>query len=172
MEALSGREGGCTLTGVIVIGNQLSLAHVGDTRAYLYRSGESEGMFKALTQDHSLVRALIASGVLSEDEARSSPDRNKVLRSLGSLRQPQEGYVDDLRAALPDLRDAAMPLKLGDLLLLLSDGVWGDLEDGSLRAIVTAHAENPRELVDALIAEVLKVGAFDNATALAIRRVA
>lgn len=172
LEALSGREGGCTFTGVVVIGNQLSVAHVGDTRAYLYRSVENEGTFQALTQDHSLVRALVANGVLSEAEARNSPDRNKVLRSLGSLKQPQEGYVDDLRTVLPDLHDATMPLEFGDLLLLLSDGVWGDLEDGSLQAIVAAHAEDPRRLVNALIAEVLEVGASDNATAVAIRRMA
>ncbi len=80
--------------------------------------------------------------------------------------------MDDLRAVLPDLHDATMPLEFGDLLLLLSDGVWGDLEDGSLQAIVAAHAEDPRRLVNALIAEVLEVGASDNATAVAIRRVA
>lgn len=172
LEALSGREGGCTFTGVVVIGNQLSLAHVGDTRAYLYRSVKSESRFQALTQDHSVVRALVANGVLSEAEARNSPDRNKVLRSLGSLRQPQEGYVDDLRAVVPDSHDATMPLEFGDLLLLLSDGVWGDLEDGSLQATVAVHAEDPRGLVNALIAEVLEGGASDNATAVAIRRVA
>lgn len=176
VEALAGREGGCTFTGVVVLGERLSLAHVGDTRAYLYEpaaAGPQDsggGGFTQLTRDHSLVSALVANGVLSEEEARNSPDRNKVLRSLGSLRQPQTGYVDDLSAVLADAPHAAVPLKLGDLLLLLSDGVWGDLEDEALRATVTALADDPRGLVDALIAAVLEVGASDNATALAIRR--
>lgn len=169
LEALSGRNGGCTFTGVVVLGERLSLAHVGDTRAYRYRQGEG---LRALTHDHSLVRALVANGVLSEEEARTSPDRNKVLRSLGSLRAPQAGYVDDLRAALPEAQDATVPLLPGDLVLLVSDGVWGELDEAALAALVADHTEAPRDLVKALIDAVLEAGASDNAAVVALRRVA
>lgn len=163
LEVLSGQEGGCTLTGVVIIGDRLSLAHVGDTRAYLF----SAQSLAPLTKDHSLANALIANGVITEQEARTSPDRNKILRSLGSVRRHQEGYVDGLTPARPA---QTLTLAAGDVVLLVSDGVWGEVSDERVRVALAQH-DDPQALAEALVDDALQAGAPDNATALAIRRV-
>ena len=66
----------------------------------------ADGVLTRLTADHSLVAAMVASGVISAEEAEGHPDSNKVLRSLGSQRELPESYVDGLEAAFgaPSLR--------------------------------------------------------------------
>lgn len=157
----AGRQSGTTCTVVAVHGDELTLGHVGDTRAYLLR----DGALTRLTNDHSLVAAMVASGVLSPDEARGHPDSNKVLRSLGGQRELPEGYVDSLAAAYgqPTLR-----LQSGDWLLLCTDGVWGTVDDATLREVLLA-APDPQAVARALVDRALVAGAPDNATALVAR---
>jgi len=163
LDAMSGQDGGCTFTGAILVGSRLSLAHVGDTRAYLYRA---QGLMR-LTRDHSLVDALLASGMITEAEAQRSPDRHKVLRSLGSVRQRQEGYIDTLSAAQQPL---SITLEPGEGLLLISDGVWGELKDEQVNDLAKAQMNDPRALAEALVQEALRAGAPDNATAVVVLR--
>lgn len=85
-----GRDLGTTITCIAVHDGELTLAHVGDTRAYLLR----DGVLTRLTADHSLVAAMVASGVIAPEEAQGHPDSNRVLRSLGSQRELPPGYVD------------------------------------------------------------------------------
>lgn len=157
LNALQGQEGGCAFSGVLIRGDSLTLGHVGDTRTYLARGGQ----VRQLSQDHSLVAALVASGQISEQEAETHPDRNVILRSLGSLRQPQERYVQTLEEPLA--------LLTGDRVLLVSDGVWGQLSAARLEERLTAPGD-PQSVVDALIGDALAAGAPDNATALLIER--
>ena len=163
LEVLSGQDGGCTLTGVVMMGNRLSLAHVGDTRAYL-ASGQG---LAPLTKDHSLVNALLANGMITAEEAQTSPDRNKILRSLGSVRRVQAGYIDGLE---PVHSARTMTLAAGDTLILMSDGVWGEVDDARLRILVEHHADDSQALAEALVDEALQAGAPDNATALVVKR--
>jgi PPM family protein phosphatase len=157
-----GREMGTTLTCVEVTGGELTLAHVGDTRAYLLRAGT----LAQLTVDHSLVAAMVTSGVLSKEEARGHPDSNKVLRSLGSQRRlPDEGYVDTLEDAYGS---PMLALEPDDLLLLCSDGVWGSVPDEQIAALLAQGPDSPAA-ARALIAEALRAGAPDNAAALVAR---
>ena len=157
LQAMDGRDGGCTLSGVQIDGDRLQLAHVGDTRAYHLSGGE----LRQLSQDHSFVAALVASGQMTPEEAERSSERNKVLRSLGSLRQPQDGYVQVLEA----------PLKLlkGDRILLVSDGVWGEVPLPALKDVLAQP--DPQAAVDRLIDLSLEAGAPDNVTALLVERV-
>src|SRR5207237_4537913 len=104
-------------------------AHVGDTRAYLLRDGQ----IVQLTRDHSLVAAMVASGMLTAAEARGHPASSQVLRSLGGQRQLPDDYIDDLSAAHGS---TTLDLRPDDYLLLCSDGVWGTLEDSDLARIV------------------------------------
>jgi PPM family protein phosphatase len=159
--AACGRQMGTTVTCVAVQDGELTLAHVGDTRAYLLRAG----VLTQLTADHSLVAAMVASGVLTAEEARGHPDSNKVLRSLGSQRELPDGYVDSLEAAFgqPSLR-----LEPGDWLVLCSDGVWGSVEDAEIRATVVAAADCPT-VARTLVERALEAGAPDNATAVVAR---
>jgi len=109
-----GRQLGTTATCVFIDDGKLTLGHVGDTRAYFMRNGS----LTHLTEDHSLVAAMVASGVLTKEEAQGHPDSNKVLRSLGSQRELPDRYVDDLSAALGE---PSLQLEPGDWLLLCSD---------------------------------------------------
>jgi protein phosphatase len=159
--AAAGRQVGTTLTCVLVQDGELTLGHVGDTRAYLLR-GER---LSQLTVDHSLVASMVASGVLTPEEARGHPDSNKVLRSLGGRRELPERYVDDLAAAYgqPSLR-----LEPGDWLLLCSDGVWGSVEDERISATLRQAADCPAA-VRSLLEQALRAGAPDNAAAVVAR---
>ena len=162
LTALEGRNGGCTFTGIVAQADRVTLAHVGDSRAYLVNDGGIE----RLTRDHSLVGALLANGEITEEEARRSPDRGKILRSLGSLRTYQQHYVDRLTAT----RDrATLALRPGDTIVLCTDGVCGEVDDDRIAAIV-AEARGPREIAAALIRAALDAGAPDNATAVVLVR--
>jgi serine/threonine protein phosphatase PrpC len=104
---------------------------------------------------------MVASGQMTPEEAQDSPERNKVLRSLGSLRVPQANYVQTL--------DEPLDLAVGDRVLLVSDGVWGEVPDSVLTPLLETLPL--QALVDRLIALALEAGAPDNATALAVERV-
>jgi protein phosphatase len=135
---------------------------VGDTRIYLWRQGQ----LRQLTRDHSLVAALVTSQMITREEAMRHPDRNQVLRSLGSLRQPQEGYVETLEATTGQL---SATLELGEALLLVSDGVWGEVSEAQMAQILN-QAESSQAAAEALVQRALEAGAPDNATALIVRR--
>lgn len=162
--AAHGRNLGTTITCAVVHGGVLTLAHVGDTRAYLLR----DGVLTRLTADHSLVAAMVASGVISAEEAEGHPDSNKVLRSLGSQRELPAGYVDGLQAAYGT---PSLTLVAGDWLVLCSDGVWGTVADREIQ-IVTAEALSCQNAARALVDRALQGGAPDNATAIVARAVA
>jgi len=159
--ASQGRNLGTTITCAVVHDGELTLAHVGDTRAYLLR----DGVLTRLTADHSLVAAMVASGVITPEEAEGHPDSNKVLRSLGSQRELPAGYVDGLEAAYgqPTLR-----LEPDDRLLLCSDGVWGTVPDPEIQVVLT-EALNCPIAARALVDRALAGGAPDNATAVVAR---
>jgi serine/threonine protein phosphatase PrpC len=155
---MQGRDGGCTLTGVEIHGTRLQLGHVGDTRAYVAQGGEVQ----QLSKDHSYVAAMVASGQMTPEEAQVSPERNKVLRSLGSLRAAQDNYVQ----VLPE----PLELPVGSRVLLVSDGVWGEVPPPTLHDLLL-HEPSLQGLVDRLIELSLESGAPDNVTALVIERV-
>jgi PPM family protein phosphatase len=164
LEALSGQDGGCTFTAAILFGDRLSLAHVGDTRAYLCRAGN----LTPLTKDHSLVSAMLASGMITEKEAETSPDRNKVLRSLGSVRQQKENYIDDLSITM---HEPTLKVEPGDIITMVSDGVWGEVKEERLLGVIKANPADAQAIANGLVKEALEAGAPDNATALIVMRV-
>jgi protein phosphatase len=162
--AANGRQLGTTITCVVVQDGELTLGHVGDTRAYLLR----KGVLTQITADHSLVAAMVASGVISKEEAHGHPDSNKVLRSLGSQRELKEGYVDDLAAGYGQ---SSLRLEPGDWLMLCSDGVWGSVEDAEIQTVL-AEAMDCATAARTLIDRALQGGAPDNATTVVARAIA
>jgi PPM family protein phosphatase len=113
------------------------VAHVGDSRAYLWR----EGVLEQITRDHSWVEEQIASGALSEGEARSHPWRNLVTRALAG-------------AEPPDVEITPVALERGDRVLICSDGLTTPLTDAAIQdemnKVPKGHAETIcRALVDA-----------------------
>jgi serine/threonine protein phosphatase PrpC len=110
---------GTTIVALLADGDQVALAHVGDSRAYLIR----DGAIRRLTEDHTVVGELVRRGEISEWVAGRHPQRHVLLRALGVIRT-----VD------PDLLELA-PVD-GDLFLLCSDGLTGHVEDEEIAELV------------------------------------
>jgi serine/threonine protein phosphatase PrpC len=103
--------------------SRLSIAHVGDSRAYLLRHGQ----FRQLTTDHSLVEEQIKEGLLTREEAQNSLNRNMITRALGYRER-----------VVPDIIEPK--LEPGDKLLLCSDGLTTMLSDQEIQQIVMLNA--------------------------------
>ena len=180
LDVLAGSSGGCTLTGVVVLDDRLTLAHVGDSRAYLH--SRVRGL-QLLSRDHSQIKALLDSGLITEDEAAASEDTNQILRALGDGRQDvlAEEYVDTLGGlkdpAGESVHGETLGLHVGDLVLLMSDGIWGSWEyresviSEALSEVITKADREPQAVADALVQAALDAGADDNATIVVLKRV-
>ncbi|MGA8896259.1 MAG: protein phosphatase 2C domain-containing protein [Planktothrix agardhii] len=155
------RDGGTTLSITLAVGQDLAIAHVGDSRIYLLRQGED---IRQLSEDHSLVAMLVASGQITHEESLDHPDRNVLTKSIGSKRRLSDGYVQQLSRSGQNL---SLPLENGDILLLCSDGVW-DLVSNEEIAKIFTHHQTLQTAVDEVINCVLQRGAPDNATLLAL----
>jgi serine/threonine protein phosphatase PrpC len=140
----TGRPSGTTFSGVVLMGRQLIIAHVGDSRIYL---GGPDGL-RPLTEDHSVVARLVEMGQMTADEVRSNPQRNALYRSLGG--------GDDVV-----VQTGRHAWKGGDWVLLCSDGLW-DLLDESELAAVLAETPDPDEAADTMIALANERGGRDN----------
>ena len=138
---------GTTLTALLTDGVRVALVHVGDSRAYLLRDAE----LTQLTRDHTYVQTLVDAGVLSPDEVRGHPRRNVVLQA-----------VDGERPASPDLD--LVDVRVGDRLLVCSDGLSDLVEDEQVRECLEAGA--PQDAANALVDAALSVGGRDNVTCL------
>ncbi|RYC13217.1 MerR family transcriptional regulator [Nocardioides zhouii] len=146
-EAVTSRasaKGGTTLTALLLVGERALIAHVGDSRAYAVRDGGLE----RLTRDHTVVQSLIDEGRLTDDEARTDPDRNLLNRALAPG-----------AAAAPDL--AVRPARPGDRFVLTTDGVHAVLEPRHLAELLVAPGA-PDDVAAAVEAAVLAAGAPDN----------
>lgn len=144
---------GTTLTCALVINTRAYLAHVGDSRAYLYYNGE----LKQITRDHSYVDKLVELGQISAEAAAVHPQRNVLYRAVGQ--------GDHLEIDLHFL-----DLPSGGRLLLCSDGLWGMLSDGMIQTAL-ASAHSPQDACQELIAAANEAGGRDNITAVVIERV-
>jgi PPM family protein phosphatase len=137
------------------------IAHVGDSRILLLRNGQ----ICQLSEDHSIVTMLLASGRITYEESLNHPDQNVLIKSLGSKSRLSEGYVQTLSRFD---ENPSMTLQDGDTLLLCSDGVW-DLLSAADFADIFTQAETLPSGVHQAIAQVLSKGAHDNSTLLALR---
>lgn len=143
---------GTTLTAVLVIGQQMTIAHVGDSRAY---SLQPNGQLTLLTRDHSLVHRLEELGQITSDEAAVHPQRNVLYRALGqgefleadifSGQFPQPGY-----------------------LFICSDGLWGVVSESEILRI-TSEAENIPSACQSLVAAANAAGGPDNISAIMVK---
>ena len=151
---------GTTITAGLRINNQLYLGHAGDSRAYLVR----ENHIYRLTSDHSLVANLMKAGMITEQEARVHPDRNKIFRSLGT----SESIAIDTYWNIAN--NDSLLLKVDDILLLCTDGLHGAVEDDEIRSIVLI-AEDPHQACKQLIATANKYGGADNISVVVVKSV-
>lgn len=149
-QAVAERQGmGTTLTAAVVREGQLTVAQVGDSRAYLLRSGQ----LNQITDDHSWVAEQVRLGIMTQEEALSSPFRNIITRSVGTAQTVE-----------PDI--LTRPLQAGDALLICSDGLSGYLEPPELTEIMAGHS--PSVAAMHLVDEANRLGGRDNITALVL----
>ena len=154
-------DGGTTCSLVCINNNQLMIAHVGDSRIWLQRNG----YICQLSQDHSMVAMLLASGQISYEETFDYPERGVLTRSLGSKAHLSPGYVQNLQQFGENY---AISLEDGDLIFLCSDGVW-DLVSGGEIAEKIEQGITLQSGVDQVMELILQRGANDNATLLALQ---
>jgi protein phosphatase len=148
----SSRSGmGTTLTAALVEGEEVSFAHVGDSRAYVYRDGE----LRLLTSDHSLVEELRRQGRLTDEEAEDHPQRSIITRALGP---ESEVEVDTL----------SFSARPGDVFLLCSDGLTTMVRESAI-AEALGDAESLEQAVSRLVDAANQAGGRDNITVVAFR---
>jgi PPM family protein phosphatase len=134
-----------TVTAALFDGRRVGIGHVGDSRGYLLRDGE----LSQLTKDHTFVQSLIDEGRITEEESRSHPHRNLILRA-----------VDGVHETDPDL--FTIELVAGDRLLLCSDGCSGVLDDDRLTDILGTGTVDYAAVE--LVRAALEAGSSDNVT--------
>ena len=143
---------GTTLTMAYSVGPDLFIAHAGDSRAYLFHDGTLE----QVTQDHTLVQALVKTGGISAEQAKHDKRRNIVTNVIGG---PREGVKAEIHRLL---------LADGDVLLLCSDGLSDPVGDEAI-AEVLAQTPDPEAACNRLVDLALERGGPDNITAIVAR---
>jgi protein phosphatase len=148
--ALSGM--GTTLTMAFHLGAQLCLVHVGDSRAYLYRSGE----LHQLTEDHTVTAGLVKAGELRPDQVAGHRFRHVITNVVG-------GHELGVR-----VEARAFEVEAGDRLVLCSDGLTEEVTNEVIAAVLTAQAE-PEAAATTLLAKANDGAARDNITVVVVR---
>lgn len=143
---------GTTIVAVVFHDNALTVAHVGDSRLYRYRHGQ----LSTATEDHSMVQELLRRGLMTQEEARTSLNRNLVTRALG---------IDPL----VQVEVHEQQVEDGDIYLLCSDGLNDVLTDDEIAAVLALHPDNLEIATQQLIDDVNGNGGPDNVTIVLIR---
>jgi serine/threonine protein phosphatase PrpC len=143
--------GGTTLTAALLLGHQVTIGHVGDSRAYII----SENGTKVITRDHSLVERLKELGQLSEDEAASHPQRNVLYRAIG-------------QGANLEVDVFSYPIPPEGYLLVCSDGLWGVVPEADIQAIIL-DSPDPQDACERLVQAANAAGGPDNITAILVK---
>lgn len=141
---------GTTLVGFILSDNDLTWINVGDSRLY---AASSEGLYQ-ISSDHSLVRELVAKGVMSEEEAENSDINNIITRAVG-IDEIVESDVNTIN----DIFDKY------SYILLCSDGLTSMISHNDIYRILTEEKGTQRK-IDCLLADANNSGGYDNITAV------
>jgi len=143
---------GTTVVACMAENDTMSVAHVGDSRAYLIRDGQ----LSRITNDHSWVFEQVQAGMLTEAEAEKHPLRNVITRALGGALQ-----------VTPDASE--IEARPGDVFLLCSDGLTGMVPESEIERIVTATKGDLEKACQELIDAANERGGLDNVTAVLVR---
>lgn len=143
---------GTTLVTAVFHNDKLTIAHVGDSRAYRFREGEIE----QITRDHSLLQEQIDAGLVAPEWARFSQHKNLVTRAVG--------VGLELEVEIHDHH-----IKPGDIYLLCSDGLSDLLQDSEIGKILKDRQASLEQACDALVQEANDHGGLDNISAILIK---
>ncbi|MHC1741254.1 MAG: PP2C family serine/threonine-protein phosphatase [Anaerolineaceae bacterium] len=144
--------GGTTLTIALVLGEQVTIAHVGDSRAYFIYP---DGRIQRLTKDHSLVQRMIDLEEITEAEAKNHPHRNVLLKAIG---QTEPVY--------PDVQTHQIP-KCGHL-MLCSDGLWGVVPETDIYRFISSESD-PALACKLMVEAANKNGGPDNISVILVK---
>lgn len=142
---------GTTLVAALVVGHHAYIANIGDSRAYLV---EQRGI-RPLTTDHSLVERLVATGQISREEAQTHPQRNVIYRTVGDKAKVEVDLIEH-------------QLKLGQWLVLCSDGLHGMITDAHIHQKVISSL-HPQEACEELVRMANQAGGDDNITVIVLK---
>jgi len=143
---------GTTATAVVLLSHNLYYSHVGDSRLYLVRGGK----VSRLTQDHSYVSRLVQTGVITSEEAETHPQRHILTAALGAGTEFS-----------PDVTEHPIAVQTGDVLVLCTDGLWGQVSEEEVGRAVTEN--DPANACRALIDLAKQRGGPDNITVQVLR---
>jgi protein phosphatase len=141
-----------TVAAVLVDGDVANIAHVGDSRIYLWSGGE----IRLLTSDHSWINEQVQNGVISAEQARSHPLRNVVTRALGGRAE----LVVDVQSR---------KMAAGEVLLLCSDGLTTMVPDREIAEVLAGAGDDLAAAARALVDAANAHGGEDNITVLLVR---
>lgn len=144
--------GGTTLTTVLSIGSQMTIAHVGDSRAYAIYL---DGRMQVLTRDHSLVKRLEELGQITSEEAAVHPQKSMLYRALGQGDSPE-----------PDVFSASMPHP--GYLMICSDGLWGAVPQDRIFEVIS-DSPSPQRACQSLVDMANAAGGPDNISVILVR---
>lgn len=142
---------GTTVSAIVRVGDYVALAHIGDSRIYLWRDGE----LSQISTDHTFVQRLVDTGRITEEEAAVHPRRSVLMRVLGD--------VD----AHPDIDSWILETRAGDRWLLCSDGLHGVVKPELMARLLASNA-SPKTVADRLLKASLDGGAPDNVTVIVV----
>ena len=137
---------GATLVCALIRDSELWAANVGDSRLYLIH----DGAIRQVTRDHSFVAELVARNIITEEEAKTHPNRNVITRAIGTDPKVKVDLFNE-------------PLQKGDIVLLCSDGLSGVMEPETILSFCQKYSD-PGECCDQLIENALALGSKDNIT--------
>ena len=143
---------GTTMTALLLWGSTAYVVNVGDSRTYMYR--ESDGLYQ-VTRDHSIVARLVEHGAITADQVYTHPKRNEIYRSLGNHPSVE---VDTF----------TVPVRVDDVLLLCSDGLWEMVRDFEIGEIVRASVPYSSQICAMLVQAALNRGGKDNISVIAV----
>jgi len=142
---------GTTFVVATICGNELYVANIGDSRLYVISKE-----IKQITEDHSLVQAMVKTGELNRDEARVHPNKNIITRALGVNEKAQPDFFE-------------VELAEGDIVLMCSDGLTNMLEDEYIEKIIRENAEDPKTAAETLVRTANQYGGKDNIAVIVIK---
>jgi protein phosphatase len=135
---------------ILVDGNRAEVAHVGDSRAYVFHDGE----LRQITDDHTLVGRLVREGKLQPEEAARHPQRSMITRALGV---DEDVEVDQF----------SLDLSEGDRLVICSDGLSGMVSEEEMTSVLQ-QVPDPQAVADQLVDQANEAGGEDNITVIVV----
>lgn len=138
---------GTTMTALVLVGNRLYYAHIGDSRLYLLHAGK----LRVVTRDHSLVSRLVETGLIRAEDADNHPQKHVLTAAVGIA----EGVE-------PDAPAEPLMLEKSDVLLLCTDGLWGQVSEPELQEALAS--QTPAEACRSLVQLAKDHGGPDNIT--------